>query len=125
MLEFLFAVAAASALLGLLFWVLSHSKVPSYRPSRQAVLKLLVGIEAGTTSQSAWDLFISYPILHDEPLELIRRRCVALVEGDEDSGPCSGGLGEYIFDKQGRQRVTLIRTDLEKLMAQPPRSRSF
>ncbi len=125
MLEFLFAVAAASVLLGLLFWVLSHANVPSYRPSRPAVLKLLIGIETGTTSQSAWDLFISYPILHDEALELIRRRCVALVDGDDDGGPCSSGLGDYIVDRPGRQRVAVIRADLEKLIAQPPRTRSF
>ncbi|MCV6588026.1 MAG: hypothetical protein OIF57_03195 [Marinobacterium sp.] len=100
-------------------------KPPVHRPSRQEILSLLRGVEAGTTRQEAWDLFIGYPLAYDPELEAVRQQCVVLEEGDGDIPPAGQGLGEFIYNRDGRERISQIADALEKLIKDAPVYRDF
>lgn len=123
--ELIFTVLLTSLVLGLLLWVLNRSQVPNYRPSRAKVAELLKQVLAGTAPQQAWDLFIGYPILHDPDLELIRRQCIVLTEGDAENEPYPSGLGAYLFNKAGRARVAEILEELQELIDDEPFQQDF
>jgi len=96
-----------------------------YRPSRQDTLKLLRGVEDGTTRQEAWDMFLGYPVSHDPELEAIRRQLVVLHEGLDGTTAVKEGLSGYIYDRAGRARVAKVTEQLEKLINEEPRFREF
>ena len=123
--DILLTVLIAAPILGLLIWVLSRSAMGSRRATRQGTLVLLEGVMNGTTAQAAWDLFVGYPIGHDEALEQIRRRCLVLQEGDDTQPPAGSGIGNYIFNRAGRERLSEIIADLKTLIASEPYQRSF
>jgi hypothetical protein len=112
-------------LISALFWVLSRGRAPTYRPSREQVLALLQGVLDKRTSAEQWDLFVSLPIRHDPELDRVRRRCLALSEGDEDHSPVSSGLGGYLFCRDGRERIADIIEELRQVIASEPAQREF
>ncbi len=123
--ELLLTIFLTALVLGALVWVLSRSRLSSYRPSRPQVVRLLQQVIAGEASQQAWDLFIGYPVLHDPELEKIRRRCVMLTEGNDEHPPYPAGLGSYLFNRAGRQQVEDILQELQQLIADEPFQRDF
>ncbi|WP_210395783.1 hypothetical protein [Motiliproteus sediminis] len=123
--EVLITVALAIPILALLIWVLSRSAMGGQRIDRRSALVLLEGVVSGETPQARWDLFVSYPITWDEELEAIRRRCVVLQEGDDQSPPAVGGIGGYIFNRAGRAEVAKLAEELKALIAQEPYQRDF
>ena len=123
--DVLITVLLVIPILALLLWVLSRSAMGNRRVSRRSVLALLEGVINGTTPQPTWDLFVGYPITHDEALEQIRRRCVVLQEGDSETPPAASGIGQYIFNRAGREQVALIVDELKALIKAEPFQRSF
>lgn len=123
--ELIVTVVLTSLVLGLLLWVLNRTQVPHYRPSRESVVELLNKVITGEATQQSWDLFIGYPILHDPDLELIRRQCVVLTEGDADTPGYPTGLGDYLFNKAGREKVREILDELKELIEDEPFQRDF
>ncbi len=111
-------------LIGLL-WVLSRGGAPSYRPTRQGVVRLLERVIEGDAEQFEWDLFIGYPIHADPELDEIRRRCQALNEGTEDHPAYPSGIGSYIFNREGREQVAKILDDLKDIIANEPFQKEF
>lgn len=118
-------VLLTAIILGLLIWVLSRSAMSRYRTTRRKTLLMLEGVVAGRTPEAAWELFVSHPIAYDEELEAIRRRCVRLQEGDEEVLPARSGLGNHIFNREGREQVACIAEDLRALIASEPYRRFF
>lgn len=112
-------------IIGGLGLALFFGKAPTHRPSRREILELLRGVEDGTTRREAWDLFIGYPLSHDPELDQIRQQCVALEEGDEQNPPIPQGLGDYIYVREGREKVARIADQLEKMIEQEPGFRDF
>ncbi|MCW8885438.1 MAG: hypothetical protein OQK12_09305 [Motiliproteus sp.] len=115
--ELIVTIVLTALILGSLLFVLSRSTTPNYRPSRPKVADLLQKVIEGDATQQAWDLFIGYPILHDPELEEIRQRCITLSEGDEHNSPFPSGIGRFIFNRAGREKVKEIYEDLQKLIA--------
>lgn len=125
MVEFLLIFAVTLVVLILIVVAMVFGKPLGYRPSRQSVLELLRGIDAGTTRQEAWDMFLGHPVSHDPELEAIRRELVMLHEGMDGQGPAPSGIGDYIYDRATRARVAGITAKLEKLIADEPSIREF
>jgi len=123
--QILITILLVAPILALLVWVLSRSAMGSRRATRRGTLALLEGVLNGRASQQAWDLFVGYPIGHDEALEAIRRRCVVLQEGDADNPPAGEGIGDFIFNREGRERLAPIVADLKRLIDAEPFQRSF
>lgn len=104
---------------------LFFGKAPTHRPSRQEILTLLRGVENGTTRQEHWDLFIGYPLSHDPELDLVRQQCVILDEGDGGTPPLGQGLGDYIYNREGREKIHQLADELEQLIEKEPKYREF
>ena len=112
-------------IIGGLGLALFFGKAPTHRPSRQEILSLLRGVEDGSTRREAWDLFIGYPLGHDPELEAIRQQCVVLEEGDDKNPPMTQGLDNYIYVREGREKVAAIADKLEQLIEKEPKFREF
>ncbi|WP_207062374.1 hypothetical protein [Motiliproteus sp. SC1-56] len=123
--ELLVTFLLSLALIAGVLWVLTRSRAPAYRPTRQQVLALLDGVQDKGTSSEQWDMFVSLPIHHDPPLDAIRRRCVALSEGDAERAPARSGIGGYLFDREGRAQVAACAEALRQLIASEPAQREF
>lgn len=123
--DILWTALLAVPILALLVWVLSRSAMATRGATRRGTLVLLQGVISGETPQPRWDLFVGYPIAHDDELEQIRLRCLAVQEGDEETPPAAGGIGNYIFNREGRERIALIVADLQKLIDSEPYQRPF
>ncbi len=112
-------------IVGGLGMALFFGKAPTHRPSRQEILAIMRGIETGTTRQERWDLFIGYPLTHDPELDLFRQQCVALEEGDGENPPLGQGLGDYIYNREGRAKIQQLADELEKMIEEEPKYREF
>ncbi len=123
--EFIAAFVVTLLVLCLMALALHFGRSPMYRPSRPEVLELLQGVVEGSTSRERWDLFIGLPMHHDPELEAIRRRCLALQEGDDDEYAAGEGLDGYLFDRDGRERMARIVADLRHLIDREPIYRKF
>lgn len=123
--EFIAAFAVTLLVLCLMAAALHFGRSPTYRPSRQDIQRLLLGVLEGSTTREQWDLFVGLPIHHDPELEAIRHRCVALQEGDDDLPAAGEGLDGYLFDRAGRERLAAIIADLKQLIAREPVYRKF
>ncbi|EXJ09416.1 MULTISPECIES: hypothetical protein [Nitrincola] len=125
MIEFFVIFVISALFLGLVGVALAFGRSPSYRPDRGYVLKLLRGIQDGTTEAHVWDMFIGYPIGHDPELELLRREIVAIHEGDEKHPPAPSGINDFIYDRETRKRLLVIEQKLETLIESQPIIRDF
>lgn len=111
-------------LLGLVV-ALAIGKSPSYRPKRKEILALLQQVSDGDSVQDRWYLFLSIPASHDPELEMIRLKCLAVDEGDEQNQAASEGLSGAVYDKAGRERIRLLHDELARIIKQAPVSRWF
>ncbi len=111
-------------LIGLVL-ALKFGRVPSYRPDRDSVLKLLHQVVDGTADVRRWDLFLGMPIQHDEILESVRVQCVVLHEGLDGQPPAREGLDGQVYDRAGREKIAEILTELEKTLSEEPITREF
>ncbi|MEH6577309.1 MAG: hypothetical protein V7731_09575 [Amphritea sp.] len=118
--EFVVVFAVSLVVLLVLVAVLFFSRVPSYRPSRYAVLNLLKGVATRSTSSNAWALFVGTPIFHDSELEAIRSLCFEFDEGVSDFGIPKAGVHGYLYNQQGRDYIALLADKLEKIIATAP-----
>ena len=125
MLEFLLTFVVSFVLVAGLVLALMYGRPPSWRPDRKRVLSLMQEIQQGTARREEWEMFIGIAALHDPELEAIRRRCVALHEGDDKHPPAREGLEPYLYDREARARLALIMADLEQLIASEPFYRRF
>ncbi|SIQ97218.1 hypothetical protein [Marinobacterium stanieri] len=125
MAEFLIAFLVSLLLIGGLVLALTYGRAPTWRPDRRKVLDLMQKLQTGDVRQDEWEMFIGFPILHDPELEAIRRLCVGIHEGDDRHPPASDGLGQYVYDRAGRQRVAEVQKELEQLIANEPYFRDF
>ncbi len=104
---------------------LFFGKAPVHRPSRQEILTLLRGVESGTTRREHWDMFIGYPLSYDPELDQVRQQCVILEEGDGETPPMGQGLGDYIYNREGRERIHQLADALEQMIKKEPKYREF
>ncbi|RAU18176.1 hypothetical protein DN062_08015 [Nitrincola tibetensis] len=125
MTEFFIIFVISAIFIGLVGISLAFGRSPSYRPERAYVLKLLQGIQDGTTEPHVWDMFIGYPIGHDPELELVRREIVAIHEGDENHPPALSGINDFIYDRETRKRLSVIEQKLETLIKNQPIVKDF
>lgn len=125
MFEFLPIFLVTLALLLVLALGLAFGRAPTYRPERESVRELLVSVVEKRAQSGAWELFLGLPIVHDPELEKIRRRCLAVHEGDDEHPPARAGLGDAIYDRAGRERLAQVLTELEHLIAETPVYREF
>lgn len=123
--EFFILFIVTAIFLLLVGVALSFGKSPSYRPDRHYVLKLLKGIEDASTSPQAWDMFIGFPISHDPELEDIRRQLVAMHEGTDGYPAAREGINGFIYDREARERMRLVRMRLETLIETSPVLKDF
>lgn len=123
--EFLLTFLISLLLVVGLVVALTYGRAPTWRPERRAVLQLMQRLQDGTARSEEWELFIGIAALHDPELEEIRRRCVAVHEGDADHSPARDGLEPYLYDREARARLALIMADLEQLIASEPYYRRF
>ena len=123
--EFLIVFFVSAVFLMLIAVALSFGKSPSYRPDREYVLKLIIGIEDKTTTQQSWDILIGYPISHDPELENIRRWLVAIHEGTDGNIPAREGINGYIYDRDTRERLLPVMRSLKKLIEETAVTREF
>lgn len=123
--EFLLTFLISLLLVGGLVVALSYGRAPTWRPDRRKVLALMQQLQQGQARREEWELFIGIAVLHDPELETIRRRCVALHEGDEQHPPAREGLEPYLYDREARARLAEIMRDLEQLIASEPFFRGF
>ncbi|MEH6473724.1 MAG: hypothetical protein V7752_21080 [Halopseudomonas sp.] len=125
MAELLITFIVSLLVIGSLAWVMSRSKNSQYRPTRQQIVTLFESVLDGTAQQNQWDLFIGYPLYHDPELELLRLLCIKLTNGDPDTEPMGSGIGTYLFDRSGRERVQQVLEHLQKLIAEEPYQQDF
>ncbi len=125
MAEVLITFVLSLVVIGALAWVMSRSKNSRYQPSRAEIVTLLQAVLDGEARRSQWDLFIGYPLYHDSELELIRVRCAALTDGDADTEPMASGIGGYLFNRHGRQRLAGVLLELQQLIAEEPYQQDF
>ncbi len=123
--EFIIIFVVSAFFLLLVGCAMAFGKSPSYRPTREYVLKLIKGIEDQSTTQQAWDMLIGYPINHDPELENIRRWLVSMHEGTDGFDPAREGINGYIYDKQSRHRLKAVIDQLEKLIKESPITKEF
>lgn len=123
--EILITFLFSLIVIGLLAIVVARSPRSRYRPSRADVVALLQAVINGTAQQAQWDLFIGYPMHHDPELDRIRLRCAALTQGDPDTEPMASGLGDYLFDRAGREQIAEVLKQLQELIANEPYRRDF
>ena len=123
--EWLITFGLSLVVISLLAWVLSRSRQPRYQPSRKQIEALLQAVLDGTARRQQWDLFIGFPLYHDPELEQIRLRCIQLTDGDPDTEPMGSGIGGYLFDKAGRERLAEVLEALQQLIASEPFQRDF
>jgi len=123
--EFLLTLLISLVLVTGTVLVLSRGHAPVWRLDRKAVLELMQRVQTGEARHEEWAMFIGVAALHDPELELIRQRCVALHEGDEEHPPARVGLEPYLYDREARERLAQIMADLEQLIASEPFSREF
>ena len=105
--------------LGLIL-ALTFGRAPTYRPTREGVVKLLEQVVSGEADARRWDLFLGMPIQHDEALEGIRVRCVVFHEGLDGQAPASEGLDGQIYDRAGREKISTILEDLRRIIRESP-----
>lgn len=125
MAEFLIAFVVSLLLIGGLVLALVYGRAPTWRPDRRKVLTLMQQLQTGEARRDEWEMLIGMPILHDPELETIRRQCVAIHEGDGEHPPAGEGLGDYLYDRAGRQRLAEVQKALEQLIADEPYYRDF
>lgn len=125
MLEFLPVFVLTLLLFVVLVGLIGFGRAPTYRPQRQEVRALIAGVLDRTTSADAWGMFIGLPILHDPPLEEIRRRCVEIHEGLDGEPAASEGINGYLYDRSGRERLAAVLAQLDELIRHTPVYRSF
>ncbi len=123
--EFLSVFVLTLIVLVGLVLLLQFGRVPSYRPTRHAVRELLAGVLARSTSSEAWEMFLGLPIVHDEELEQIRRRCLQIHEGDGRQPAAGEGIDGYLYDRAGRERMAQVLAELDRLIAAEPVYREF
>lgn len=119
------SVVITALVLGSLIWVLARTQVPSYRPTRESVAELLRKVIHGEAAPEQWDMFIGYPILHDPDLELIRRQCIVISEGDEENRGYPSGLGDNIFNRAGREKIAEVLEEMQELIEEEPFKKDF
>ncbi|MBR9883209.1 MAG: hypothetical protein GYB21_05960 [Oceanospirillales bacterium] len=125
MLEFIPVFVFTLILLVLLVVFMRFGRLPTYRPSRDDVRKLLAGVLERTTSVEAWELFLGLPISHDPELEAIRRRCLAIHEGLDGERAAGTGLDGYLYDRAGRARIAEVLEQLDELIRTSPITKEF
>lgn len=123
--EIFVSVIITSLVLGSLIWVLARTQVPTYRPTRKSVSELLQKVVDGEATTHAWDMFIGYPILHDPDLELVRRQCIVISEGDEEHPGYPSGLGDNIFNRAGREKIAEVLEEMKELIEEEPFQKDF
>lgn len=112
-------------LLVLLVVFMAFGRLPAYRPTRGQVRDLLAGVLDRSTSVESWELFLGLPISHDPELENVRRRCLAIHEGMDGERAAGSGLDGYLYDREGRERITRVLADLDELIRNEPITREF
>ncbi|MBA4502855.1 hypothetical protein [Marinobacterium marinum] len=125
MAEFLVVFLISLLFIGGLVVALAYGRAPTWRPDRRKVLALMQQVQVGEARRDAWEMFVGLPVLHDPELEQIRRRCVAIHEGDETHPPAGEGLEPYLYDRAARARLLEVEKDLELLIRKEPFFRRF
>lgn len=122
-----FIVVFLVSLLVLLAVALSFvlGKPPTYRPSRQQIMILLVDVIERKASVERWEMFLSLPISHDPELEHLRQQCLVIAYGDQDASPSKEGINGAIFDRRGIVRVREVANKLQQLLDSEPASKFF
>lgn len=123
--EFLLTLLISLILVTGTVLVLCRGHAPVWRPERKAVLELMQRVQTGEARHEEWAMFIGVAIMHDPELEAIRQRCVVLHEGDEEHPPAREGLAPYLYDREARERLARIQSELEQLIAAEPFYRCF
>lgn len=125
MAEILITFILSFVVIGALAWVMARGQSSRYQPSRADIAALLQAVLDGSADRNQWDRFIGYPLSHDPELELFRLRCMALTDGDPDTEPMGSGIGGYLFNKQGRERLAEVLAALQQLIADQPYQQDF
>lgn len=123
--ELIVTILLTAITLGSLLFVLAKTRVPGYRPTRESVAELLQNVIDGKATTHEWDMFMGYPIIHDPDLELIRRECILISEGDEEHPGYPSGLGDNIFNKAGRGKIAEVLEELKELIEEEPYQKDF
>lgn len=118
--EFLLVFFVSLFALLLLVVVLFFTRVPTYRPSRRAILHLMKGVNLRSTSRQAWGVFLGSPIYHDEQLEYFRNLCFEFDEGLAEFGLPKTGANGYLYDAAGRAYIARLAAQLEELIRHDP-----
>lgn len=102
---------------------LAFGQAPTYRPSRESVLALLVDVMEKKSSVERWEMFLSLPINHDPELEQIRQQCLVLASGWE--GELKEGINGALLNKATMEELRVISARLHHLIKAAPTSRLF
>lgn len=125
MAEFLIIFVITLVIISLLAIAMHFGKPPVHRPSREDILLLLQNVESGEARPEEWDMFLGYPLHFDPELENVRQKCLALEEGTDSQPPIKQGIGNYIYDKAGREQIHQLSAELKKLIDNSPKIREF
>jgi len=109
----------------LLVAALTFGRTPSYRPTRSSVINLLERVVSGHAKTTEWDLFLGLPIQSDPLLEEARIHCLSIHEGLDGELKASEGLANYLYDRQGRERIAEVLDRLKKAIKKEPTIREF
>ncbi|WP_067866613.1 hypothetical protein [Neptuniibacter marinus] len=102
---------------------LAFGKAPTYRPSRQEILSLLVDVMEKSASTERWEMFLSLPINHDPELENIRKECLLLVFNGE--GELTEGINGALLNKATMAELRAIAARLNGMVKAEPISKLF
>jgi hypothetical protein len=104
---------------------LAFGKAPTYRPSRDEVLQLLVDVMETNVTVERWEMFLSLPISHDPELESVRCQCLELVGADKGHLLMTEGLDGALLNKERMEKLRVIASSLNKVIQAEPSSKLF
>lgn len=86
---------------------------PTYRVERTQVLRLFDQLNAGQLSHREWLVFTAMPIRHDPWLDAFRQRCAKV-----EDAHLLGDHSRQLFDARGREKLALLRKELQDSLNQ-------
>ena len=87
---------------------------PVYRLEKKNVVNLLKLVVDGQATENDWEVFLGVPIVHNEQLESIRRRCQEISEREYIGGRVGVHTGSqgHLLTEKGIEEVREILTKL-------------
>lgn len=121
LLQFFFIFAVCLLFLVLLVVILIHTRMPTYRPSRDNILILMKNMLEGHQESMDWLVFIGVPVRHDSELENIRQACLLIEQYAESQlQGISFGVGIVRYNPEGMKLLQSQYEILKQLIATTP-----